>query len=196
MSAGRRGWAGGFSAVALIVALAGGGSAAADPLFDEFHDLCIGADSEPAAAIRQADAAGWQPMPEGLRSQVESLGLTVGEGRIRLKDRVTTLLVVGEAAGEVAGEALAGQVCAMAQRPGRSTTLQQAAADWAAVPPAEIEAEGATAYAFTDQAGVRTPIDVNDKDRAREQLASGDARALLAGRRSGFDALFYVIPKS
>ena len=146
----------------VLVMLASSLSAAASPVFDAFRSLCGDSRADGAAALKRADQTGWNRLPrEQVAKLVASLGLRQADARILAAGPTRLILLTG--IRPQAGQAIGQKFCGIsAPASGSSGDLEQAAAQWAAVPvtPRGTTAPvGTTVFAFSDRDGSHRPVE-------------------------------------
>jgi hypothetical protein len=187
-------------AAILVLALAAGTAAKADPLFDAFQSLCLKEAGDSRASLSAAEAASWQPVPDALKQQIGG-GFKLQEFDARMKSDAAgmSFVIVGGQSLPLGEQKVPVHLCAVATTAAAGDAPKQALAAWAAVPSNPAFGADGMGYAFSDEPAGHKAIEKpeNPQDPAlKALLASGKVRFAFERSAPSLTVLAYaVVPK-
>ena len=181
----------------LAAALAIGGAAQADPLFDLYQSVCVNTLAAPAAATAAAEAQGLTNPPPAQAAQIATLFGADGAGQARVDMKTQRLLVVGTKIFPLGPLKPNVRICLVGMPGAPSQAVKDQLAALAAVPAYPMNASGLeTVYIFTEDGGLHAPVKNPDDDKAiAAAIAGGRVRIAFMMASGPFTALAYAIPE-
>jgi hypothetical protein len=184
------------AAIGLALALAAGAAQAHD-LFDRYQASCVKHRAERAPALREAEAAGFKPVPASMLQNAFS-GLENVDARLLATSAGVLVLVVADQTRIISGERMKLRFCAVAQVPADpGEPLKKLVADYAGVATdARLTQGSTTAYVFTQEAGRHVAIRDPDDAEALGLIRSGRANFVLLVNEPQMTMLGFAVPTS
>ena len=132
------------------------GAAQADPALDGFRNFCVANRGLSASALAAADAAGWQPVPQQLISQLPQSDFQGAQGRMQPFGSGALLLLTANGNMPNVGPI---RVCAIAVVPAGASDLNGQLQAFAAVPAQAAPTTPNGFYIWRDDNGSHIPVD-------------------------------------